>query len=147
VKKNNKVPAFFLSWILVWVLVLFNLNAEGMAPPEATGNQAYAILSSDSLDLGLLQAGGNGMGSFTLTNGGNRSMVVARVRSSCGLLITSWPREALKPGEQATISFRYDTSRPGPFRRNIVIHTNARQGTLVVKITGEVASLTPKTSD
>lgn len=129
------------------MLVLFNLNAEGMAPPEATGNQAYAILSSDSLDLGLLQAGGNGMGSFTLTNGGNRSMVVARVRSSCGLLITSWPREALKPGEQATISFRYDTSRPGPFRRNIVIHTNARQGTLVVKITGEVASLTPKTSD
>ena len=87
------------------------------------------------------------MGSFTLTNTGNRDMTVARVRSSCGLLITSWPTEPLKPGTQTTISFRYDTSRPGPFRRNIVLHTNSWQGTLVIPVKGEVMTVGPNTSD
>lgn len=74
-------------------------------------------------------------------------MIVARVRSSCGLLITSWPASPLKTGEQATISFRYDTSRPGPFRRNIIVHTNAWQGTLVIPVKGEVRTVTPNVSD
>jgi hypothetical protein len=133
---------FFLFFFL-----FSKVFASDPPPPEALSNHAYAILSADSIDMGRLQAGNPGVGSITLTNAGNREMIVARVRSSCGLLITSWPAKPLSPGEQASISFRYDTSTLGAFRRNIVIHTNAWQGTLVVPVKGEVVPARPKASD
>lgn len=138
---------FHPSWILIGVILLSRVLANGAPPPEALSNHAFAVLSVDSLDMGSLPTGTPVQGTFTLTNAGNRDMVVARVRSSCGLLITSWPTEPLKPGEQISISFRYDTSRLGPFHRNIVIHTNAWQGTLIIPVKGEVVPAPVKASD
>lgn len=117
------------------------------APPEVRNSYPYALLSADSLDLGRLQAGGHGQGSVTITNGGRYDLVISRVRSSCGLLITTWPSQPLKTGEQGTITFRYDTARPGPFVRNIVIHTNAWQKNLVIPVKGEVLPANKKPSD
>lgn len=116
-------------------------------PPEVRNSYPYALLSADSIDLGRLQAGGQGQGSVTITNGGRYELVISRVRSSCGLLITTWPSQPLKTGEQGTISFRYDTARPGPFVRNIVVHTNAWQKNLVIPVKGEVLTANTKASD
>lgn len=88
--------------------------------------------------MGRLEPGSTGSASFTITNAGKHDLQVARVRSSCGLLVTTWPTQPIKPGEHGIINFRYDTSRPGPFKRNIVIHTNAWQKNIVVQVHGEV---------
>lgn len=134
-----------LLFFLVGFCFLTQLRAA--EPPEARNNFPYAVLSADSIHLGRLLPGSQGQGSLSITNGGRHDLIISRVRSSCGLLITTWPTEPLKPGERGSITFRYDTARPGPFERNIVVHTNAWQKNLLVPVTGEVISAERKASD
>lgn len=141
----NRVPVMI---VLGLGIILSTAGTAFTAdPPEVRNSYPYALLSADSIDLGRLQAGGQGQGSVTITNGGRYELVISRVRSSCGLLITTWPSQPLKTGEQGTISFRYDTARPGPFVRNIVVHTNAWQKNLVIPVKGEVLTANTKASD
>ncbi len=116
-------------------------------PPEARNDYPYAVLSVDSIDMGQLLSGGQAQGMLTLTNAGRYDLVISRVRSSCGMLITTWPAQPIKPGEQGSITFRYDTTRPGSFKRNIVIHTNAWQKNLIVPVKGEVLPTKGNPSD
>ncbi len=100
----------------------------------------YPVLrvESDSVDLGNLVAGERASGEITVYNDGDKDLLIGRVRSSCGLMIPTWPGEAIPPGEEATIRFRYNTSRQGYFVRNIIIHTNGHPKTRVVQVTGHV---------
>lgn len=137
---------FFYLLFLTTLPVIFQ-PAVAADPPEARSQFPYALLSADSIDMRTLQPGSQAQGSLTITNAGRYDLVISRVRSSCGLLITTWPAQPLKPGEQGTISFRYDTTRPGPFDRNIVIHTNAWQKNIVVPVKGQVMPANTKPSD
>ncbi len=137
------------SVYLLFLFIVSGISCPVAAadPPEARSQFPYALLSADSLDMGYLQPGSQAQGTLTITNAGRYDLVISRVRSSCGLLITTWPAQPLKPGEQGTISFRYDTTRPGSFTRNIVIHTNAWQKNIIIPIKGEVLPANTKPSD
>lgn len=135
---------YLLSLLIIPGISQLTVAAD---PPEARSQFPYALLSADSIDMGYLHPGGQTQGTLTITNAGRYDLVISRVRSSCGLLITTWPSQPLKPGEQGTISFRYDTARPGTFKRNIVIHTNAWQKNIIVPIKGEVLPANTKPSD
>ncbi len=98
----------------------------------------YAVLHTDTLDMGLIEQGSRATGQIGIFNDGKPDMLIAKVRSSCGLMIPTWPDEPVKTGEEVIINFRYNTNRIGPFKRNIIIHTNAWQKTLIVYVHGEV---------
>lgn len=98
----------------------------------------YAVLNSDSIDFGTVERGAVISGRLQITNEGAYDLLIVKVRSSCGLLIQTWPSAPVKPGEMAVINFRYDSNIPGPFERLITLHTNAWQKNLVVKVKGEV---------
>lgn len=98
----------------------------------------YAELESAEVDMGKIQFGSRATGEVRLANRGREDMLIGRVRSSCGLLIATWPTSPIGYGEEVTIRFSYDTSRLGPFERSLIIHTNAYQKTLIVNVTGEV---------
>jgi len=98
----------------------------------------YAVLHSDSIDFGTVERGAVISGRLQVTNEGAYDLLIVKVRSSCGLLIQTWPSAPVRPGEKAVINFRYDSSIPGPFERLITIHTNAWQKNLVVSVKGEV---------
>ncbi len=91
-----------------------------------------------AVDMGEVVQGSLLRGSFSIKNTGGKPLLIAQVRSSCGVMIPAWPRDPIAPGDSATIGFRYDTGRKGPFHRLITIHTNARQKTLVVEVRGIV---------
>ncbi len=98
----------------------------------------YAVIDKGEIDLGKIEQGSRSTGEIRIRNEGAKEFLIARVRSSCGLMIPTWPDRATGPGEEVVVSFRYDTSRPGPFERKVVIHTNSYQRTLVVTVKGEV---------
>jgi len=137
--------AIYLLFLIILPGIFQSIVAAD--PPEARNNFPFAVLSADSIDMGQLLPGGQAQGMLSITNAGRYDLVISRVRSSCGLLITTWPAQPLKPGEQGTISYRYDTSRTGSFKRNIVIHTNAWHKTLTIPVKGEVLPANTKPSD
>ncbi len=105
---------------------------------EIKSGYPYASLSEEVIDMGVMAAGSNGDGYINLSNLGKPDLLIARVRSSCGLMIPTWPETAINQGDTVRIRFRYNTSRLGKFERKITIHTNAWQKNLIVTVKGEV---------
>ncbi len=98
----------------------------------------YAVADAEVIDLGIITAGSRAVGELKIYNRGHKDLQIARVRSSCGLMIPTWPTEAIGRDEAAVISFRYNSNRLGPFERNIIVHTNAWQKTIIVRVVGEI---------
>ncbi len=121
--------------LLVMVCVFLSVQA---GENSQIVNYPLLRVESDSIDLGNLVAGERANGEVKVYNDGGKDLLIGRVRSSCGLMIPTWPGEAITPGEEAIIRFRYNTSRQGPFVRNIIIHTNGHPKTTVVRVTGNV---------
>ncbi len=105
---------------------------------QILSNYPWADLAMDTLNMGHATTGDQMRGSLKITNLGEPDMVIARVRSSCGLMIATWPTNPIPKGETAEIVFRFDTNRPGRFNRNIIIHTNAWQKDIIIPVTGMV---------
>lgn len=136
----------FYSLIFLLLLACISGGLAAETPPVEVlrSEYPYAELEKDAIDLGKIAQGRQAPGSIVLTNTGQHPLLIGTVRSSCGLMIPSWPTQAIAPGAQATISFRYDGSRIGPFERIISIHTNAWQKTIQVKVSGEVVPPPPQ---
>ncbi len=124
----------------------FPLSAD--ESPESIREQyPYAVLESHAVDLGKITMGSRATDTITLSNQGAYPLTITKVRSACGLMIPTWPTKPVAPGETTRITFRYDSSRPGPFERIITIHTNAWQKNLEVKVSGEVVPERQKKPD
>jgi hypothetical protein len=124
--------------LLAGAPILLRGETPDNEPPEARTLFPYAVLEQTEVDFGIVTEGSPIQGTIRITNEGEVELLVVKVRGSCGLMIGSWPAEPVGQGEQLQISFRYDSSRPGPFERLVTIHTNAWQKDLVVKVRGEV---------
>ncbi len=122
--------------LLIPLLIAFKAWA---VDKDIKASYPYAILlSNDTINMGTIEAGSRATGEIRLRNEGTPDLFIAKVRSSCGLLIPTWPTEPLKTGDEASISFRYNTDRLGHFERNIIIHTNSYQKTLIIPVYGEI---------
>jgi hypothetical protein len=131
----------FIVYTFLFVLAGFpGLIAQEKA--DATSNFPSAVVRPTLIDMGIAETGSMMRGRFTIYNEGKEALLIAGVRSSCGMMIPSWPSAPIVPGDSAIIQLRYDTSRVGPFTRLLTIHSNARQKTLVVGVHGEVRSKT-----
>lgn len=83
---------------------------------------------------------------FKFVNEGNEPVKVLDARATCGCTRPEYPREAIAPGDTASIKVTYlAQGRPGRFSKNVYIRTSdapSQQRTLVVKGTVIGASAT-----
>lgn len=135
------MPRFMIA-LSIFSMLALGLFSPGMAHDRnETGIKSgypYATLAAEEIDMGKLPKGSSNDGFIFLTNQGEPDLLIARIRSSCGLVIPSWPDAPISQGDTVRIRFRYNTNRLGPFERKITIHTNAWQKNLFVTVKGEV---------
>lgn len=124
--------------ILTLFPAILSWQVRAVDPPDVRAEYPYAVVESRLIDMGSLEYGSRATGEIKLSNAGEQDLTIAKVRSSCGLMIPTWPGEPIGKDEEVDIRFSYDTSRLGPFERKVIIHTNAWQKTIVVTIRGEV---------
>lgn len=62
-------------------------------------------------------------GSFRMVNKGEKALVIEKVKTSCGCTQATYPKEAVAPGDTASIHFSYNPAgRPGKFEKSIKIY-------------------------
>jgi hypothetical protein len=129
-----------MSRLLFFLASLIFFPAYGFSAGDEVARQTYpyVVVEPDRFDFGQLTTGQPITGKIELSNEGAYDLVIAKARSSCGLMIQTWPSAPVAPGDKVSISFRFDTNRTGPFFRLITIHTNAWQKNLVIEVKGEV---------
>lgn len=101
-------------------------------------NSAYITFDSLTINYGKILQGDNGTVDFKFTNTGDRDLKINKVRSSCGCTIPKKPDSLIAPGVSDLIKVNYDTERIGIINKTIIVNSNAANGTVILKITGEV---------
>ena len=89
-------------------------------------------------DYGSIYQDSDGNCVFTFTNTGKAPLILTNVYSSCGCTVPSWPKEPTMPGKSNTIKVKYNTTRIGAINKTITVESNASNGTVKLRIKGNV---------
>lgn len=95
-------------------------------------------------DFGTVNEGDIVETTFKLTNTGKTNLIITDAKASCGCTVPEWPRGAVKPGDEAEIKVKFNTSgKPNRQIKSITLYTNTDKGRETLKLKGVV---TPKSS-
>jgi hypothetical protein len=118
------------------------------APTQNPDNPNGPVIQFPSLvhDYGTLQKGADGNCEFTFTNTGKEPLVLSNVTTSCGCTVPSWNKEPILPGKTGVIKVNYTkTNIVGTISKQITVMSNAKNGTIILSIKGQVVD-TPSTT-
>lgn len=92
-------------------------------------------------DYGTVKNGADGQKFFTVTNTGDKPLIISKVQPSCGCTTPDWSQDPIMPGKSSKIKVVYDTKRTGPFQKLIEVYSNDPENSRsVIYIKGTVGA-------
>jgi len=125
--------------ILLRMIVLVLLLALPVGAWAASGPKIE--IDKESYDYGTVQYGTNPTAQFELTNAGDETLVIQKVRASCGCTKAVHGTTEVPPGGKTMVSATYETEgeRPGRKKKSLHIHTNdPEKPVLTVTLTADL---------
>jgi len=116
-----------------------NQEQQSVKEPKAEIN-----FETIEYDFGNIDYESDGRCHFEFTNTSRNSLIINRVRSSCGCTRPEWPDEPIAPGESGRIGISYNTAIVGTFRKSLTVYANTSDSPIKLYIKGNVK---PKTTD
>ncbi len=89
-------------------------------------------------DFGNIDQGIPKTAEFTLTNDGNKPLLISSAKASCGCTNLKYSNEPILPNKSSMISVTYNAAAPGPFIKTITVQTNGDENKVVLQIKGTV---------
>lgn len=75
--------------------------------------------------------------SFVMTNTSDEPVLIYSAVTSCGCTHPEWPRTAVKPGEQGTITITYSNDEePSVFDKTVTVYTSAQKKPYILHVRG-----------
>ncbi len=97
------------------------------------------------IDYGISKQNSNPVREIGFTNIGDETLIIKNVKTSCGCLVASWPKEPILPGESGIIKTRYDMRRLNKINKTISIYSNSHnEPKIVLKVKGFITKLPPQ---
>jgi len=110
-------------------------NGESSSEKEA---KAEITFTKTTHDFGKIPYKGDGTYKFEFENTGSKPLILTSVNASCGCTSPDWPEKPFKPGEKGEVTVKYNTGIIGKFTKYIYVHSNAKDNSVKLKITGVV---------
>jgi hypothetical protein len=130
VNKNNKK----LSTDLVKNNQSLKNNSKEIIQP------IIEILESE-YDFGIIKQGEKASHDYKIKNIGNSDLLITSAKGSCGCTVPEWPREPIKPGNEANIKVTFDSKgKTGKQNKRVTLMTNAIPNVKILTIKGEVST-------
>ena len=132
-----KKITLFVALVLVSAAGIF---AQATEPVKVEDNPNAPEITFDKMvhDYGTVAFGGDGVCTFKFTNTGKEPLILQQPQSSCGCTVPTWPKEPVLPGASDEIQVTYNTKKVGPINKTITVKSNAKNNTVVLRITGTV---------
>ena len=107
--------------------------------PEAETPQTLTTFSIDrtSVQMGQFDWQQEQTATFTLTNTGEKPLVIHEVDTSCGCTTVEYSEEPIRPGGSTTLHVVYKAEQPGAFGKTVTVHCNAEGSPLRLTVRGE----------
>ncbi|KMQ67872.1 hypothetical protein ACM39_11055 [Chryseobacterium sp. FH2] len=98
-----------------------------------------------TFDYGTIKPSSDGTRFFTVTNTGDKPLVISNVKASCGCTTPEFNTDPIMPGKTAKIKVGYNTAINGPFNKMIEVFSNdAANSRTVIYIKGNVDANAPE---
>lgn len=75
---------------------------------------------------------------YTITNTGNKLLVLTNVTTSCACSVADWTKKPIAPGEKGFVRATFDAKALGQFEKTVGIYSNASPSLVYLKFKGEV---------
>ena len=125
--------------VLGMMLITFFLSACNDTPEAKAKKRGQELLFGEVIhDYGEIIKESDGSWTFTFKNIGEESIVVNRVRSTCGCTVPDWPREPIEPGNSGEITVKYNTAQTGTFLKSLFVYSTAGNSPVKLQIKGKV---------
>jgi hypothetical protein len=96
-------------------------------------------------DFGILKEGEMATNTFLVKNTGDKPLVIAEVKPSCGCTTPYFSKRPIPPGKTDSIVVAYNTKgRPGQFNKSVQVISNADPSRNTIYIRGAVIKPIPK---
>lgn len=114
------------KYLSLLIAILFTLSLN------AGGGKAKIVFDSTRYDFGYIQEDkGKVTHSFKFTNDGDAPLIIIYTRSTCGCTASHFTKEPVAPAGTGSIDVTFDPEgRPGTFRKEIKVYTNARKASI-----------------
>lgn len=97
-----------------------------------------------TFDYGMIKPSSDGTRFFTVTNTGDKPLILSNVKASCGCTTPEFSQDPIAPGKSAKIKVGYATANPGPFNKMIEVFSNDPVNSRsVIYIKGDVNANAP----
>lgn len=116
----------------------------GELSEEDLQNAPRASFNTTEYNYGKIKAGEKVVYDFNITNTGKKTLIIRKVKASCGCTAANPDKSELKPGESTTIKVTFDsTGRSGRDSKSVTVITNdPRQPVTNLIIQGEIEAPT-----
>lgn len=114
---------------------------EASMKPVDSGLQKKAIITFiDTIyHFGPIQEGEIVSHDFEFTNTGNKDLLIASAKASCGCTVPQFPKAPINPGEKSSIQVSFNsTGKRGYNEKSVVIQSNAEPAEQEIYIQAEV---------
>lgn len=118
---------------IVLVVALCLSRLSGMAQPQL-------LVDKHVYEFGQIAWKRPVSSTFTLTNKGNKPLVISHVSSSCGCTAVKWTQTPIEPGKSGTVTTTFDAATLGHFDKMVGIYCNASDIPVYLRIRGDVVS-------
>lgn len=125
-----------LTGLLFSIIIIACKNSSGTSVDKtvaATDTTKYTTIQwIDSLkNVGTVQFGETVSIPFKFKNTGSYPLMILSAEPGCGCTVTDFPKQAIAPGEEGTITAAFDSNKghEGEFRKNINVSTNTKGST------------------
>lgn len=106
-----------------------------------TANLAVMSFKTDEHDFGKVHEGETVSYGFAFKNTGKGDLVISGVSSSCGCTVSDYPKDAIKPGEEKTVTVSFKTEGKRGFQqKTVTVMANTIPNTKVLTIKAQVLS-------
>ena len=125
---------------LIFLLAAVMMTGAAWAQNEkAPAEAAVAEWDSQSYDFGKIRQGIPVTHQFKFVNTGKTPLVITNVTASCGCTNPAWSREAVMPGQSGFVKATFSAAALGAFDKTVTVTANIEQGSVQLKIKGEVS--------
>ena len=123
------------------VIILGSCVNQTEQQAQKTGMEIF--FEETTHDYGDILIDSDGTYNFEFKNIGKESIVVNKVRSSCGCTIPSWPKEPIETDNSGEIAVKYNTAVPGSFMKTVTVYSSAANSPVKLIIKGKVIDREP----
>lgn len=118
---------------------VINIPATASGKQAPLGSPPVMVFNEEKHDFGKINQGEKVSYSFLFKNTGGSDLVISSAQGSCGCTIPSYPKEAIKAGQESKIDVVFDSGgKTGLVQKTVTLVTNCSPSTKVLTISSTI---------